>query len=93
MATSTKAFLVELYREYLDDASFLYDQCQALREDAELSWRDLESFEERLEACLDGLMVGGQLALEVAQVRAEEGDAGELYAAACVFCRHACVRL
>jgi uncharacterized protein (TIGR02270 family) len=87
MATSPKAFLVELYREYLDDASFLRDQRRALRENPEVAWRDLEPFEERLEACLDGLVVGDELAKQVAQARANEGDPGELYAAVCLFCR------
>jgi uncharacterized protein (TIGR02270 family) len=87
MATSPKAFLVELYREYLDTASFLRDQTRSLRVDPEVSWRDLESFEERLEACLDGLVVGGDLAAQVARIRAKEGDPGELYAAVCLFCR------
>src|ERR1043166_1990408 len=87
MATSPKAFLIELYREYLDTASFLRDQTRSLREDPEVSWLDLKSFEERREACLDGLVVGGDLAVQVAQIRAQEGDPGELYSAVCLFCR------
>jgi hypothetical protein len=87
MATSPKAFLIELYREYLEDASFLYDQRRALLADPEISWRDLDSFDERLEACLDGLVVGGDLGIDVCKDRLENGDAGEVYAAIRVLCR------
>jgi hypothetical protein len=87
MATSPKAFLIELYREYLEDSSFLYDQRRALLADPEISWRDLDSFDERLEACLDGLVVGGDLGTDVCKDRLENGDAGEAYAAIRVLCR------
>jgi HEAT repeat protein len=87
MATSPKTFLIELYREYLEDASFLYDQRRALRADPQVSWRDLAPFDERLEACLDGLVVGGELAAEVCKKQLQDGDCGEAYAAVRVFCR------
>jgi len=87
MATSPRAFLIELYREYLEEASFLYEQRLALLDDPEISWKDLGEFEERFEAHIDGLMVGEELAVEVCMERAEEGDFGELHAAVRVFCR------
>ena len=93
MATSPRDFAVRMYEEHLEDASFLYTQVRALRNDAELPWTRLADFEERLEAQLDALMIGGQLALETCERRAKEGDAGELFAAVSVFCRHEDARL
>jgi uncharacterized protein (TIGR02270 family) len=88
MATSAREFAVNLYEEHLEDASFLYRQTAALRKAADLPWPRLADFEERLEANLDALVIGGALALEVCQRRAQEGDAGELFAAVSVFCRN-----
>lgn len=82
-----QSFLIDLYREHLDEASFLYQQCRHLRRDAEMPWTGVHAFEQRLEAHLDALVVGGELALSVCRTQAQEGDAGELFAAMCVFCR------
>ncbi|HIF59885.1 MAG TPA: hypothetical protein EYQ26_10440 [Rhodospirillales bacterium] len=87
MATSIKAFNIELYQEHLEEASFLYEQRLGLLNDPELTWMDIDEFEQRLEAHIDALVVGEDLALEVCQTQAEEGDFGELFAAVCVFCR------
>jgi uncharacterized protein (TIGR02270 family) len=88
MATSTRAFLIELYEEYLEEASFLYEQRRTLYNNPEVTWKKIGEFEERLEAHIDGLIVGDKLALEVCIRHAAEGDFGELFAATCVFCRH-----
>lgn len=87
MATSTRAFLIELYEEYLEEASFLYEQRRTLYNNPEISWKKIGEFEERLEAHIDGLIVGDKLAVEVCRRHAAEGDFGELFAAMCVFCR------
>lgn len=87
MATSIKAFKIELYREHLEEASFLYQQRLGLLGNPEISWRDLGDFEERLEAHVDALLVGEDLALQVCKRQAIDGDFGELFAAVCVFCR------
>ena len=87
MSTSLKAFKIELYQEHLEEASFLYEQRLGLLKDPEISWRGISDFEERLEAHIDALVVGDELALEVCKQRAQEGDFGELFAAVCVFCR------
>src|SRR5260370_5715159 len=87
MATSPRAFLVELYEEYLEEASFLYEQRLTLLHNPEVTWKKIGEFEERLEAHIDGLVVGDKLALEVCTRHADEGDYGELYTATCVFCR------
>jgi uncharacterized protein (TIGR02270 family) len=87
MATSPRRFLIELYEEYLEEASFLYEQRRTLFSTPEITWRKIGEFEERLEAHIDGLVVGDKLALEVCARRAPEGDFGEVFAATCVFCR------
>jgi len=87
MDASVRAFHHGLYEENLEEASFLYTQCNALRKNPQISWRALGDFEERLDAHLDALVVGSDLALETCQARLEEGDAGELFACVAVFCR------
>jgi uncharacterized protein (TIGR02270 family) len=87
MATSPRSFLIELYHEYLEEASFLYEQRLGLYHDPEVSWQDIHDFEERFEAHIDGLVVGDELALQVCERRASEGDSGERHAAVRVFCR------
>ncbi|HVS75714.1 MAG TPA: hypothetical protein VHE11_02190, partial [Steroidobacteraceae bacterium] len=89
METSLLAFRMAMYREHLEDAAFLYDQCNALRADGQTSWLRLQDFEERLEANIDALVIGGATALDVCRRRAADGEPGELYAAVCVYCRHA----
>ncbi len=88
MATSYRVFLIELYQEYLAEASFFYERRRNSIRDHVSTWTGLASLENRLETHLDGLIVGGDLALDVCLQQAEEGDFGELYAAVSVFCRH-----
>ena len=80
-------FCIELYREHLEEGSFLYDQRGALFTDPGLTWMDLEEFEGRLDAHADALVVGGEPALEVCREQALGGDPGELHMATRVFCR------
>jgi len=80
-------FTREIYQEHLEEASFLYEQRLNLSDDPEITWLDIEDFEERFEPHIDGLVVGGKMALDVCQIKATEGDFGELHAAVCVFCR------
>jgi uncharacterized protein (TIGR02270 family) len=87
MSTSLKQFYIELYLEHLEEASFLYDQRRALFHNPEIPWPRIGEFEERFEAHIDALVVGGDLALDVCRKQAAEGDAGELHAAVRVFCR------
>lgn len=86
-ATSLRAFRIGLFEEHLEEASFLHSQCQALRLSVDKPWQYAAAFERRLELHLDALVVGGELALEVCRRRAAEGDPGELFAAASIFCR------
>jgi uncharacterized protein (TIGR02270 family) len=87
MALTTRTFRIDLYLEHLEEAAFLYEQCRALRKQPNFEWRKLMDFEDRLEAHIDALIVGGALALEICSRRSIEGEAGELFAAVCVFCR------
>lgn len=86
-APSDKGFTIGLYLEHLEEASFLYEQRLVLLDDPELTWLDLRDFEERFEAHVDALTLGGDLALAVCMQQAEGGDVGELHAAARAFCR------
>ena len=87
VARSPRRFYVELYEEHLEEASFLYAQRVTLLDDLEVSWITVGEWDERLEAHIDALVVGEDLALEVCVQHASEGDFGELFAAVCVFCR------
>jgi len=87
MATSIRTFYTRLYEEYLEEASFLYSQRRTLFGNPEITWKKIGEFEQRLEAHIDGLVVGDKLALDVCSRRTAEGDFGELYAAISVFCR------
>lgn len=80
-------FVVTLCLDHLAEASFLYEQRLGLFDDTELTWRDIEDFEQRFEPHIDGLVVGEDVALEVCKQKAGEGDFGELHAAMRVFCR------
>jgi len=87
MDKSQRPFLVGLYEEYLEEASFLYEHRLNLIGNPELTWKDFGELEARFEPFIDGLVVGGELALEICRERARDGDFGELHAAISVFCR------
>jgi len=80
-------FETELYQEHLEEASFLYEQHLTLFDDPEITWLDIEDFEERFEAHIDAIVVGEEPALNVCKTQAMEGGFGELHAAVRVFCR------
>lgn len=82
-----RVFKLSLYEEHLEEISFLYEhRCGALR-DAEYSLLDLGDIDERIEAHLDALVLGEELALTVVQSCLAMPDSGELYTAARLFCR------
>lgn len=80
-------FAISIYLEHLEEASFLYEQRRGLFEDIEVTWQDIDDFEKRFDPQIDGLVVGGDLALNICKQQAIEGDFGELHAAERVFCR------
>lgn len=77
----------DLYREHIAEASFLYEQRLSLFDNPETAWPRIGDFEERFEAHIDGLLIGGEQAFAVCRQSANEDDAGALHAAMCVFCR------
>lgn len=87
MTQSIIDFGTSIYQEHLSEASFLYEQRLALLNDPAIIWKDIDNFEQRFEAHIDGLVVGEDLALEVCKQQAIEGDFGELHVAMRVFCR------
>lgn len=93
MATTLRAFNTGLYEEHLEEISFLYEQRGALLKKPGFGWQDLAPFEARLEAHLDALVVGRELALEVCQRLAREGDFGQLFGAVSIYCRQKQVSL
>lgn len=93
METSYRQFLIGLYNEHLEEAAFLYEQRKALLDDSETKWTRLDEFEGRLEAHLDALLIGGELALTLCRARLKDAEAGELFALVCVICRHQEARL
>jgi hypothetical protein len=76
---ASSGFYIDLFLEHLAEGSFLYEQRIALLVDPELTWMDLEDFERRLEAHVDALLVGEELAMEVCRQQLREGDFGEAY--------------
>jgi|SRR5688572_12118866 len=87
MRSAYDTFRIGLYREHLEEASALYDLRKALLVEPNRDWQSRRDFEERLEAHIDALVVGGALALQVCAEQVRDGDAGELFAGLSVFCR------
>ena len=77
-------FAQALYEEHLEEASVLYDQWRDRFEGADLPWWELDD-SDRMEAHLDALVVGGDLALATALEA--DADEGERHAAVRLFCR------
>ncbi|WP_339720040.1 hypothetical protein [uncultured Paraglaciecola sp.] len=87
MASSYRQFIDEVYEEHVEEASFLYEQRLAFYVDQELPWFSYYSEELKLEAHLDGLIIGGQRALSKAQEMALEGDVGAIYTLLSLYCQ------
>ncbi|MBS1816322.1 MAG: hypothetical protein JSU08_00175 [Acidobacteria bacterium] len=87
MATSIRRFAEGLYTEHAEEASFLYVQRQKLRLDPEVGWRDLLDVEDRFEAHLDGLVLGGDRAAAICLALAGGDEAGAVHAALSVLGR------
>ena len=82
--TPSRNFAVQLFNEHADEAALLYAQrAQLLATPPATGWTRLTSLEQRLEAHVDALRVGSELALATWSARkAAEPDAGEMYVGA-----------
>jgi uncharacterized protein (TIGR02270 family) len=81
------SFHRDIFTEHFEESAFLYQQRLARLVNSDNVWNDVATIEDRIEAHIEALMTGGKSALELCGVRAVTGDIGELFTAACVFCR------
>ncbi|WP_020408524.1 HEAT repeat domain-containing protein [Hahella ganghwensis] len=88
MAVSLSQFYQELYAEHLEEAAYLYECLTPWRLDPEGSWQDCLDLEERFEAHLDALVIGGKTARTFLMDTLEDADPGTLFTITCVLCRH-----
>lgn len=79
-------FTQSIYHQYIDEASFLYDQRLFLLDDPGFGWTDLERAEDRFETYIDGIAAGGTDAFNVCIDACVQGDAGTVHVAARVMC-------
>ncbi|MEE9382904.1 MAG: hypothetical protein V3V08_05760 [Nannocystaceae bacterium] len=84
---SEREFFAGIYREHFEELGFMYERRLQWLDDPEMTLDDVAELEERMEAHLDGLVLGGTAAGEVCGAGMDGEDAGTLYAAAAVFCR------
>ncbi|NOY73492.1 MAG: hypothetical protein GXP14_14190 [Gammaproteobacteria bacterium] len=87
MAINALAFRQDLYSEHMDEASFLYENRLSWLHDEEVSWLDLEELDVRMDAHLDALVVGGQVAVDLCQASLEEAESGKLHVIVRLYCR------
>lgn len=86
MSLSVSHFLDDLYNEHVEEAAFLYDFVQASTSETDFQWTEAHEFEDRREAHIDALTLGGRAALTRCHDLADDG-AGELYVYASVILR------
>lgn len=89
MTTSVQAFQRALFEEHIESIAFLHAQRETRMRDAETGWTRLVDIEDRIDAHVDALVLGGALAMEQCRLRIAGDDPGEVYAAARVACESA----
>lgn len=82
----------ELYMEHFEEAGFLYENRIANLCDDQLQWHEFQDDEARLEAQLEALVIGGQLAMDIVLEFCKEGEVSAFYVLACLYCRHNDIR-
>ncbi len=65
---------LDLFQEFVTGGAFLYSERLAWLADPEIMWPALRELEERFEAYLDGLLIGGAKALDFCR-QLLDGDA------------------
>lgn len=88
MSITYTQFLVELYEDHIDEASAFFEQRIASIAVDVHEWMSAADDEERLEAHIDALVVGGEKALEIAKEAALEGEPGPIYVLVNLYCRY-----
>lgn len=76
-----------MYQEHFDEAAMLYEQRVEYLHDLELTWREVDAWDQRFEAHLDALVVGEALALTTINEYIDNEDAGQVFAAMKLYCR------
>lgn len=81
-------FSEDLYEEHLEEVAFLYVNRLYLLSAYKGSWMDIAKIESKIQAHIEALFMGDDLALDMCHQQIEEVNSGILYAAVRVFCRH-----
>jgi hypothetical protein len=76
-----------IHAEHLEEAALLHEHRRLWLEDPSLTLHDLAELEERLEAHLDGLVVGTPQTLALCERAVAEGDGAELHVGVRIACR------
>ncbi|MET0391342.1 MAG: hypothetical protein ABW321_35540 [Polyangiales bacterium] len=76
-----------IYEQHLEEATFLYAQRRRAWVDPELTLPDVAALDDRLEAHLDGLVLGDHEARALCLAACAEEDPGTVYSTLCVLCR------
>ncbi len=87
MAVTIDSFYDDLHAEHAQEAALLYDQWRVLARKPGRTWTELLDVQDRIEAHVDALVLGGTPAMEVCLRIAAEGEPGSLYAAALICSR------
>jgi len=87
--SARRDFAVQLYEEHIDEAALLYLQrVTRLNNPLATEWNRLSPVEQRIEAHVDALVLGGELALSTWTNReSAQDDVGELYVGARLLAR------
>ncbi len=84
---SRRAFYADLYTEHFEELAAMYDCRRASLNNWGSTHEDLAEMESRMEAHLDGLMLGGKPAMEVVRDQASPADASSYYGLLALACR------
>lgn len=84
---SRRAFHTGLYEEHCEELAAMYDARRAHLDDWESTPEEFADLESRMEAHLDGLVLGGALALATTRAQATPDDAASLHVLLTLACR------